>query len=81
MAQANNSDQPNSAKPKRVISLKDLWPFLRPYRLQLAIAFVLLSLASATLLLVPLAFRDLIDVGFGNNDATTPAININTKFG
>lgn len=81
MAQANNSDQPNSAKPKRVISLKDLGPFLRPYRLQLAIAFVLLSLASATLLLVPLAFRDLIDVGFGNNDATTPAININTKFG
>ena len=81
MAQANSADQQNKVKPKHVTSLKDLWPFLRPYRLQVGIAFVLLSLASATLLLVPLAFRDLIDVGFGNNDATNPAININTKFG
>jgi len=81
MAQANSAGQQDKVKPKHVTSLKDLWPFLRPYRLQVGIAFVLLSLASATLLLVPLAFRDLIDVGFGNNDATTPAININTKFG
>jgi len=81
MAQANSADPQDKVKPKRVISLKDLWPFLRPYRLQVGIAFVLLSLASATLLLVPLAFRDLIDVGFGNNGAATPAININTKFG
>jgi len=81
MAQANSADPQDKVKPKHVTSLKDLWPFLRPYRLQVGIAFVLLSLASATLLLVPLAFRDLIDVGFGNNGAATPAININTKFG
>ena len=47
----------------------------------MGIAFVLLCLASATLLLVPLAFRDLIDVGFGNSDDATPTINIDTKFG
>jgi len=50
---------------RRLSSLKDLWPFLRPYRGRIALAFVLLSLGSATILLVPLAFRDLIDFGFG----------------
>jgi ATP-binding cassette, subfamily B, bacterial len=45
--------------------LKDLWPFMRPYRGRIALAFVLLCLGSVTILLVPLAFRDLIDFGFG----------------
>src|SRR5437867_1530241 len=52
---------------KRLSSLRDLWPFLRPYRLQVTLAFALLCLGSATLLLVPLAFRDLIDFGFGQH--------------
>lgn len=55
------------APVKRLSSLRDLWPFLRPYRLQVTLAFVLLCFASATLLLVPLAFRDLIDFGFGQH--------------
>src|SRR3569833_1502666 len=54
-----------SATARRLSVLRDLWPFLRPYRKQLAAALLLLSLGSATILLVPLAFRDLIDVGFG----------------
>jgi ATP-binding cassette subfamily B protein len=33
MAQANTTNQKDSPKPKRIISLKDLWPFLKPYRL------------------------------------------------
>ena len=41
-------------------------PFLRPYRARIALAFVLLCLASATILVVPLAFRDLLDSGFGS---------------
>ena len=53
--------------PRRLSILRDLWPFLRPYRSKIALAFVLLCLASATLLLVPLAFRDLIDFGFGQH--------------
>jgi len=47
-------------------TLKGLWPFLQPYRARLVLAFILLCLGSATILLVPLAFRDLIDFGFGN---------------
>jgi ATP-binding cassette subfamily B protein len=54
------------ASPRALSTLKGLWPFLRPYRARLALAFVLLCLGSATILLVPLAFRDLIDFGFGN---------------
>jgi ATP-binding cassette subfamily B protein len=81
MMQENSTNQQGRDKSKRVVSLKDLWPFLKPYRLQMGIAFVLLCLASATLLLVPLAFRDLIDVGFGHRDDQVPTINIDTKFG
>jgi len=47
-----------------------LWPFLQPYRARIALAFVLLCLGSATMLLVPLAFRDLIDFGFGARENT-----------
>jgi len=45
--------------------LRELWPFLRPYRRQITLAFLLLCLGSGTILVVPLAFRDLIDFGFG----------------
>ena len=54
-----------STPPRRLSALRGLWPFLRPYRGRIALAFVLLCLGSATILLVPLAFRDLIDFGFG----------------
>ncbi len=52
----------------RLSPLKGLWPFLRPYRARVALAFVLLCVGSATILLVPLAFRDLIDFGFGDRE-------------
>jgi ATP-binding cassette subfamily B protein len=55
----------NSKSPtKKISSLGDLWPFLYPYRSRVYLAFILLCFGSATLLLVPLAFRDLIDFGF-----------------
>jgi len=60
--------QPDSTP--HVASLKDLWPFLRPYRARMVLAFFLLCLGSATILLVPIAFRDLIDFGFGQRQNT-----------
>ena len=60
-----SSHQPNSNK--RIAYLRDLWPFLRPYRGKVLLALVLLCLGSGTILLVPLAFRDLIDFGFGQH--------------
>ena len=61
------------AKPpaKKLSSLANLWPFLRPYQSRVFLAFVLLCLGSATLLLVPLAFRDLIDFGFIGKTVST----------
>ncbi len=55
---------------KSLAPLTNLWPFLRPYRSRVLLAFILLCLGSATLLLVPLAFRDLIDFGFIGKAAT-----------
>jgi len=81
MAIEKSMEEKVSLEAKLVVSLKDLWPFLKPYRLQVGMAFVLLCMASAALLLVPLAFRDLIDVGFGESNGATPTINIDTKFG
>ncbi|MEQ1438527.1 ABC transporter transmembrane domain-containing protein [Fontimonas sp. SYSU GA230001] len=49
---------------RRLVALRGLLPFLRPYRSHIALAFVLLCLASAAMLAVPLALRDLIDHGF-----------------
>ncbi len=57
--------QPTQPAVRRLSPLRNLWPFLRPYRGRVALAFALLFLGSATILLVPLAFRDLIDFGFG----------------
>ncbi len=66
-----STDNPINAatKPatKKLSSLAALWPFLKPYKSKVLLAFVLLTLGSATLLLVPLAFRDLIDFGFVTN--------------
>jgi ATP-binding cassette subfamily B protein len=59
-----------SLTPRRLSPLKGLLPFLRPYRARVALAFMLLCLGSATILLVPLAFRDLIDFGFGDKART-----------
>ncbi|MGB8546333.1 MAG: ABC transporter transmembrane domain-containing protein [Azonexus sp.] len=73
-----------STPPRRLSALKGLWPFLRPYRARIALAFVLLCLGSATILLVPLAFRDLIDFGFGermqSSGSLLGALSLNGHF-
>ncbi|HPE04652.1 MAG: ATP-binding cassette domain-containing protein [Thauera sp.] len=58
-----------TASPVALSTLRGLLPFLRPYRARVVLAFVLLCLGSAAILVVPLAFRDLIDAGFGGVSA------------
>ncbi|WP_428312447.1 ABC transporter transmembrane domain-containing protein [Hydrocarboniphaga sp.] len=53
-----------TARTRRVGALKQLLPYLRPYRGRITLALVMLVLGSVTMLVVPLAFRDLIDLGF-----------------
>lgn len=59
---------PDTASPKSVRALRDLTPFLRPYRARMAWAFVFLVLAALTTLVLPLALRTLIDQGLVSAD-------------
>jgi ATP-binding cassette subfamily B protein len=59
---------------RRLASLRGLWPFLQPYRGRITLALMLLTLGSAVLLVVPLAFRDLIDFGFGQQQQRTEGL-------
>ena len=82
MAATNSVAKPTT---KKLASLSSLWPFLRPYRARVLLAFVLLCLGSATLLLVPLAFRDLIDFGFvtqnnSNHKGLIGSLSLNGHF-
>ena len=76
--------QSQPASSSRLSTLTGLWPFLRPYRARIALALLLLCLGSATILLVPLAFRDLIDFGFGGQQQTSGgllgALSLNGHF-
>lgn len=60
-----STDRPKAANPK---SLSGLLPFLRPYRVRIALALLFLVLAAAATLLFPLALRSLIDGGLVPQD-------------
>ena len=62
-----------SARPERssLAVLRRLAPFLAPYRGHLVLAFVFLVVAAAATLVVPLAFRQLIDHGFSATGTAT----------
>jgi len=53
----------SAARPANPQSLSGLLPFLRPYRLRIALALLFLLLAATATLLFPLALRSLIDGG------------------
>jgi len=59
--------------PSSLATLRRLAPFLAPYRGRLALAFLFLCIAAASTLVVPLAFRQLIDHGFSATVAASPA--------
>ncbi len=89
LIQLNTSLMPHfkNKKPlpnRRLSFLNGLWPFIRPYRAKMALAFVLLCLGSATVLLIPLAFRDLIDFGFGQKQNVSVglfgSLSLNERF-
>ncbi|WP_374679511.1 ABC transporter transmembrane domain-containing protein [Hydrocarboniphaga effusa] len=56
--------EPPAARKPGAAALRQLLPLLWPYRGRIAIALIALLIGSATMLTVPLAFRDLIDQGF-----------------
>jgi len=60
-----STDKPRSVR--RVGALRQLWPFIKPHR-ALAIGWlVFLGLSSGASLVLPMAFRHIIDQGFGHS--------------
>lgn len=59
----SKADRPTSRELGR---LRQLWPFLRPYRLQIGGATVALMVAAATVLGLGLGLRRLVDEGFAS---------------
>ncbi|QPF73913.1 ATP-binding cassette domain-containing protein [Roseateles sp. DAIF2] len=59
-----SSSSSNAAPVGRPRSLSGLWPFLKPYRGRIGLAFVFLLLAALATLAFPLALKGLIDQGF-----------------
>lgn len=66
------SDQlPDRPKGRSIKPLRALWPYLRVYRKTLALALGALLIASAAMLVLPLAFRNVIDQGMAVQDRAT----------
>jgi ATP-binding cassette subfamily B protein len=62
------ADRPRA---KSLNPLRALLPFLRPYRAMMVAALVALLVASASMLALPIALRQLIDHGLAAKDAST----------
>ena len=65
------SSSPDRPRAKSLNPLRALIPFLRPYRAVLAAATAALLVASAAMLTLPVALRELIDHGLAAKDAST----------
>jgi len=75
---AQGGAAPRQASRGSLAVLRALWPFLSPYRARVALAAVALLVAAAATLALPLAFRQLIDLGFA--DVTASGAGVNRAF-
>ncbi len=65
--------EPSTERPKSrsLKPLRALWPYLRVYKKTLMLAMSALLIASAAMLVLPLAFRNVIDKGMAVQDRAT----------
>jgi ATP-binding cassette subfamily B protein len=63
------SDSSNPSPARKLAPLAGLGRFLRPYRGRLVLAFVALTIAAAASLVLPVAVRQMIDLGFSRANA------------
>lgn len=61
MAEPPMQSEQERAKSKRIGALRELWPFMRPYRLMLAGALAALVATAMVSLILPLAARRVVD--------------------
>ena len=65
------SDILHRPKGRSLKPLRELWPYLRRYLGLLMLAMIALLIAAGAMLVIPIAFRDLIDRGMAAQDAAT----------
>jgi len=68
-----NEGDTSQASRGSLAVLRALWPFLAPYRSRVVLAAVALLIAAGATLALPLAFRQLIDLGFADAAAAGAA--------
>ncbi|MFT6169503.1 MAG: ATP-binding cassette subfamily B protein [Celeribacter sp.] len=68
MADRTLQDAAEREKSKKIGALSQLWPFLKPYRTMMIMAFVALVLTACISLILPLAVRRVVD-GFQSSSA------------
>ncbi len=63
--------RPDAERPasRRLAELTRLWPFVRPYRIRVAGAFLALLVAASTVLALGFGLRRLVDDGFASGNA------------
>jgi ATP-binding cassette subfamily B protein len=71
-----STKQSASTKNSGLVTLKALFPFLKPYRTQFLLATFSLVMAASATLAVPFSFRQIIDQGFNADSGS----QINTTF-
>ena len=64
---AAEADLRDRSKSKKISALKELWPFLKPYKLIILVAFLALTLTAAVSLILPLAVRRVVDTFSSGN--------------
>jgi ATP-binding cassette subfamily B protein len=77
MSLPSATERPKASSPT---SLSGLLPFMRPYRAQIALAVLFLTLAAVATLLFPVALRHLIDTGLVPNDRGAQALALQGHF-
>jgi ATP-binding cassette, subfamily B, bacterial len=77
---ADSSEKAKKNSPKKVKSLSGLWPFIAPYKPQLALALLFLVLAASATLAIPAALKGLVDAGFSAQDLAARRSQIRLEF-
>ena len=74
-------DRPSAVASRSALSvLRSLLPFLAPYKGRLAVAALALVVAAGAALAVPVAFRQLIDLGFSDAGVAQGGAQVNRWF-
>ena len=64
MSETSEAAAPAPARKANLGAIRALWPFVRPYWVQLAAALIALTFAAAATLVLPITARGMIDHGF-----------------